>query len=64
VSQPHTRKTFLAKVLGALAFTGLIAPRLLANPASASGSDSAPAVKASFSVKTDPRSVARADDVV
>jgi hypothetical protein len=65
VSQPHTRKNFIAKVLGAFAATGIIAPRLLAGSSAPSVQpDSSTADKAPFSIKTDSRSVARSEGLV
>jgi hypothetical protein len=65
VSNLHTRKTFFAKALAGLAGLGLLGgARAVAKSANSSPS-AAPgeaAAKASFTVRADPRSVARSGD--
>ncbi len=66
VSNKHTRKTFFAKAAAALAGLGLLGgTRLAAKPAAPSAdANAASGEAASFTIRTDTRSVARSADSV
>jgi hypothetical protein len=57
VSHPHTRKKFLAKLLGLVAAVG-IAPRILAKPVSALAEAPA-APELPFAIRSEKRAIAR-----